>query len=623
MDKSLVLVGLDGVVYLARESGIYRSGRRGEPFVLVNELGNVDDLAVDTVGGGLYALVGSELLFSDDGFSSTRVIGTRVQSMVEAGGQLYTVNAAAKTGFVAKITGGGEIDWVTYLGRYDGGVRKIAVGPDGAVYVAGPGFAGLPTGPGEEAWGGSLVKISSDGKRIVWARRIPYFGRNVAIAAYEEGVATAATRPVQISKFNSSWTTEIARFDDAGEFRRWEGLSGRYLVSLTAGTDGSLFAVGGSDVCSARPAGAGFRCLANVLGQMDATSSFLRGDELWVAGGANRTNFLSTTDSFPGNRFGPVPDNSKAALARVDVRTGTVGYATLLGGEGSESAVGVAAGGKGSVLVAGKTSSWRFPTRTPLQGPYSFPMGFLTQLTPGRSLDFSTFVGDGRGFEVVGLSSDEEGHAVVAGNSDGGVFVARYELTGSSLPRVDAVMNGATVLATPLVGGTRIRVEGEGFGDDAVVLLGDLALRVVSRTDRAVVAEVPVGLVGSEFRVAVRSGGVTSNAVFMPGGEVALGLYSVDGSGWGQGLIFNEDGTANSARNPARVGSVVQLVGSVVGVELKRAVVCSLEAPVLDGLRVRIPDGAWVPASGDCWINLWGGPGELLSQRGVTVAVRP
>ena len=606
-----VVVGTDGAVYLARRAGIFRGSQTGDPFVLVSELQNVEELATDTVTGRLYALVGSNLLVSEDGLRSTRVIASRVRSVVGTVGRVYAASFPTRSGYVAKITAQGEMEWLTYLGAEGGaGGQAIAVSGDGAVYVGGA------------AGSFGLVKISPDGQKIVWGRNLGSVGK-VSMATYEGGVAIASAVSLQISKFIWLRNTEISRFDDNGELRQFESL-GRLLYSLTASVDGSLYAVGGRDVCWAKPAGASFGCYTNLLGAMDATAIALRGNELWVAGSAGERDFETTGDAFQGAGRGPrLGGDRNAALVQVDVRSGAVGYASLLGGEGTDGAVGVAMGPQGSVLMAGNTSSGRFPTRTPWQGPYNGQTGFLAQLTPGSSLDFSTFVGDARPFRVVGLATGGDGQPVVAGNTETGAFVARYELGGAPLPRLDAVKNDVSLLAEPVVGETRIRLEGAGFGEDAEVLFGEMPLRVISRGEGALVAEVPEGLMGSEVRVAVRSGGATSNAVFMPVGRVGLALYTADGSGAGQGLIFNEDGTANSVANGARLGSVVQLRASVVGTSVVRAEACGVEAEVLEGMRVRISERASVPFGGVCQILIFGAGGAWSSQRGVTVAVKP
>jgi uncharacterized protein (TIGR03437 family) len=51
--------------------------------------------------------------------------------------------------------------------------------------------------------------------------------------------------------------------------------------------------------------------------------------------------------------------------------------------------------------------------------------------------------------------------------------------------------------------------------------------------------------------------GQTSGAVAVPVAVAAPGIFTVDGSGSGQGMISNEDGTANAPGNAASVGSTV------------------------------------------------------------------
>jgi hypothetical protein len=550
-------------------------------------------------------------LVSDDGLVSTRVIASRVTAILGTVGRVYAASAPTQSGYVAKISAKGDLEWLTYLGGEGGaGGKAIAVGGDGAVYVGGA------------AGSLGLVKLSRDGQAIVWERNLGEWGK-ISMAANNGGVTVASAVSLQISKFVPWRYTKILRFDVNGELQRTETL-GRLLDSLNASVDGSLYAVGGSDVCWAKPVEASFECYPNLLGRMSAYALASRGNEIWVAGNARELDFATTDDAFQGAGRGPtLGGESNAALARVDVHSRTVGYATLLGGEGIDEAVGVVMGPQGSVLVAGNTTSGRFPTRTPWQGPYSGQTGFVAQLTPGASLDFSTFVGDARPFRVVGLAAGRDGQPVVAGNTETGAFVARYELGGAPLPRLDAVKNEVSLLAAPVVGATRIRLEGAGFGEDAEVLFGETALPVASRGESLLVADVPAGLVGTEVRVAVRSGGSTSNAVFMPVGTVALALYTADGSGVGQGSILNEDGTANSVTNGARLGSVVQLRALVVGTEAVRAEVCGVEAMVSEGTRVRIPERASVPSDGVCPILIFGSGGSSSSQSGVTIAVRP
>ena len=53
--------------------------------------------------------------------------------------------------------------------------------------------------------------------------------------------------------------------------------------------------------------------------------------------------------------------------------------------------------------------------------------------------------------------------------------------------------------------------------------------------------------------------GVRSNAVTLAVAATAPGLFTANSSGKGQGAILNQDGTVNTAANPAAAGSIVQI----------------------------------------------------------------
>jgi uncharacterized protein (TIGR03437 family) len=74
---------------------------------------------------------------------------------------------------------------------------------------------------------------------------------------------------------------------------------------------------------------------------------------------------------------------------------------------------------------------------------------------------------------------------------------------------------------------------------------------------------VPYGVAGrSSVDVQIEYNGVRSDAVTVPVLASRPGIFSLDGTGRGQALILNEDGTLNSAENPARRGSIVTLFGT-------------------------------------------------------------
>lgn len=91
--------------------------------------------------------------------------------------------------------------------------------------------------------------------------------------------------------------------------------------------------------------------------------------------------------------------------------------------------------------------------------------------------------------------------------------------------------------------------------------------RITARTPNQINVFVPYGLAGgTSTQITVDVDTVLSQPVTVPVASSAFGLSTADGSGSGQGAILNQDGSYNSASNPAAPGSVVTLFGTGEGV---------------------------------------------------------
>ena len=82
---------------------------------------------------------------------------------------------------------------------------------------------------------------------------------------------------------------------------------------------------------------------------------------------------------------------------------------------------------------------------------------------------------------------------------------------------------------------------------------------------RQVNAIAPFGLSSQSVQVRIEHQGRLSEPFSIAVAPSSPGIFSVDGSGSGQGLIINQDGTLNSAGNPAPVGSVILLYATGAG----------------------------------------------------------
>jgi uncharacterized protein (TIGR03437 family) len=286
----------------------------------------------------------------------------------------------------------------------------------------------------------------------------------------------------------------------------------------------------------------------------------------------------------PAGQFMP-GGGSDAFVIRWDKTLQTIQAATLLGGEGADAGESIALDGEGNVLVSGRTDSLGFPTRLPFQTSFAPRTGFLAALDAKlTTLRFSTYLGNRTPFEARAATLDAQGGILLAGstlNSNGSfiggqngaqftnggeIYANRLSLGAATEVQLDTVVNAASRLAAPLAPGEPIVLAGAGFGADARVLLDGEEVKPISGSANQLVAIVPEGAKTSgEFRIQVSTGGKVSNTVLVPATVASPGIYTTDGSGFGQGYILNRDGALNSAENPAAPGEAITIYAAGVG----------------------------------------------------------
>jgi len=155
----------------------------------------------------------------------------------------------------------------------------------------------------------------------------------------------------------------------------------------------------------------------------------------YVAGLTYSPDFPVTAGSFQpklggnGSLANPYAIASDAFVAKIGP-TGTVLWATFLGGSADDYATGVGVDQAGNVVVTGWTRSVDFPvTPQALQGASAGGWdAFLTKLDPtGSKAIYSTYLGGPGGDGAYGLALDSLGNAYVTG-----VIGSAVGLTGFS-----------------------------------------------------------------------------------------------------------------------------------------------------------------------------------------------
>jgi uncharacterized protein (TIGR03437 family) len=170
----------------------------------------------------------------------------------------------------------------------------------------------------------------------------------------------------------------------------------------------------------------------------------------------------------------------------------------------------------------------------------------------------------------------------------GSAFLAKLDkspaaVTGSG-PRIfaDCVVNAASYVGGGVAPGEIVTIFGSGMGPsdlvplrltengtlstnlaDTRILFNGAPAPLVYVSDKQSAAIVPYAVAGrGSVDVQVEHKGVRSEALTMPVLQSRPGVFTLDGSGQGQGAILNEDGSINSPSNPARRGSIISIFGT-------------------------------------------------------------
>jgi uncharacterized protein (TIGR03437 family) len=294
---------------------------------------------------------------------------------------------------------------------------------------------------------------------------------------------------------------------------------------------------------------------------------------VYMAGSPQSNLFQATAGAFqttgPPTAL-PYQGSDAAAIVKMDSQLQKILAATYFGGPYGPGIASMAIDASGKIYIAGGTPPHGLPTRTPLFeafGPIG-GTGFLSEFSSDLSaLLFSTYLGDTDSFAIQGVALGAGGNVIIGGTTSAPKNVYVNSLLPAAPPalRVDKIENAASLVDGPLSAGETIVILGAGFGSDAQLLIGGAAVPALSISPTRIVAVLPSNLPNAPVAVQVQSGGATSNPVPIPVAAASPGVFSTDGSGLGQGYIFNQDGTLNTPSNPAKPGDQITIFATGVG----------------------------------------------------------
>ena len=245
------------------------------------------------------------------------------------------------------------------------------------------------------------------------------------------------------------------------------------------------------------------------------------------------------------------------------------------------------------------------------------------------------------------------GSASVTVSSPGGMASKAVAFTINPIGiavSANGVVNGASRVGGAVSPGEIVTISGAGFGPGAQALFDGVAAPLLSAQAGQLTVVVPYGVSGNpSTQLQISYQGQSSSAIAIPVAVAAPGIFSVDASGSGQGIIFNEDGTANAPGNPASPGATVVVSATGEGqtipvgldgkpgdspapvpIQTVTATIGGLEAPVVAAsgvsgqvagyfqVSVQIPADVTVGDSVPIVLNI----GGIASQANVTLAVQ-
>jgi Beta-propeller repeat len=223
-------------------------------------------------------------------------------------------------------------------------------------------------------------------------------------------------------------------------------------------------------------------------GSMDDGGSAVAVDNtgnVYVTGDTTSANFPTASPMQPAYGGG----TSNAFVAKLDPTGSTLLYSTYLGGEGFDRGNGIAVDGTGSVYIAGKTNSQKFPiTPGAFEDTFRGPEfdAFVTKISPaGDRLSYSTYLGGDDNDAAIAIAVDSSGNAYVTGGTKSNDFpVTASAYQGANNGGTNAFITELNATGTDVLYSTFLGGSFTDRGNAIAVDAGGL-IYVAGRTDSA------------------------------------------------------------------------------------------------------------------------------------------
>ena len=320
-------------------------------------------------------------------------------------GAFQTSDAGFRDAFISKLDpAGASLVYSTYLGGStnpsfdppagDDGGHGIEVDSSGNAYVlVGTNSIDFPTTPGAfrtiaaPGFGAAVVKLNPSGSALVYSTFLSGLGDGaIAIDAFGNAYIAGRSSNPGFTTTPGAFQTTLAGGEDA------------FVTKLNATGSAVIYStlLGGNDDEEA-------------LGiAVDSAG------EAYVSGLTQSSNFPVASAFQPV--YGGIRD---AFVSKLSASGTALVFSTYLGGTSGDQAGKLALDASGAVWVAGVTASSDFPIANPLQSVFGGVLdAFVAKLNSSGSLSFATYLG-GNGFERANaIAVDSSGAIYLTGTTD-------------------------------------------------------------------------------------------------------------------------------------------------------------------------------------------------------------
>ena len=528
--------------------------------------------------------------------------GLALAAGTDAQGSVYLLvngfaghQATTATNYIMKLTPAG--DRIVYQDALPFQATGMAVDPAGNVYLAGT---------------NSVEKLATDGKTVIYTTTIAPDAVVAGIAADANGCAyvtgwtatgdlPATPGALQQTPPTGNYHLDpfVARLKAEGAIDYATYLGGAsqgVAVAIAVDAAGSAF-VTGTAYSAGFPTTPGSYLQASGIPNFNGASFLVR-----LSPDGSSLVYSTLTDPQNGESSSVAVDSADNAAVSFTAGSSTVvmrfnpqGTALVFSKRlpaASPVALAVDAAGNSYVLLSAQAN---FPVKNNLATCGANATAVLAVLDAGGDLQQATYVAGSQGQAALALASGPVAYVFglpdatytptrqFAGSSTGLLFLARYSANAKPQPvELACIGNAGSYDSTGIAGGEIVSLFGEGIGPAAgaqpqVDLQTGFPKQLANVTvtfngtpgpllyvqDNQINAIAPWSLPsGQTVQICVVYNGNTTNCLTRPILVAHPGVFTVDGS---YAAALNQDGTLNTAANPAPVGSTVSVFATGLG----------------------------------------------------------